>query len=70
MEKNDHEVVGGRFEKTTASLMDAFNASIEFDQKLYKQDILGSIAHAKMLAKTGIITEEEGKAIIEGLQGS
>jgi len=60
---------GGRFEKKTASLMDAFNASIEFDQKLYKQDILGSIAHAKMLAKTGIITEEEGKAIVEGLQG-
>ncbi len=59
---------GGRFEKNTASSVDAFNASIEVDQKLYKHDIIGSIAHAKMLKKTKIITKEEGEAIINGLQ--
>ncbi len=46
---------------------DAFNASIEFDQKLYKQDIRGSIAHAKMLGRQGIITEDETALIIKNL---
>ncbi|QZY55460.1 argininosuccinate lyase [Crassaminicella profunda] len=59
---------GGRFAKNTAALVDEFNASISFDQKLYKHDIIGSIAHAKMLKKSNIITEEEGKEIIEGLE--
>ncbi|QEK13280.1 argininosuccinate lyase [Crassaminicella thermophila] len=59
---------GGRFEKSTASFVDEFNASITFDQKLYKHDIMGSIAHAKMLAKSSIITKEESKKIIEGLK--
>lgn len=58
---------GGRFSKNTASLVDAFNASIEFDQKLYKQDIQGSIAHAKMLAKQGIISSSEAEEIINNL---
>ncbi|MEW9121995.1 MAG: argininosuccinate lyase [Thermotaleaceae bacterium] len=58
---------GGRFSKETASLVDNFNASIGFDQKLYKVDIMGSIAHAKMLGKSGIITLEESEKIIEGL---
>lgn len=58
---------GGRFAKSTASLVDSFNASIEFDQKLYKHDIMGSIAHAKMLGKCNIITPEESQMIIEGL---
>jgi len=57
----------GRFSKETASLVDEFNASIEFDQKLYKHDIQGSITHAKMLAKQGILSEEEAKLIIENL---
>jgi len=58
---------GGRFAKKTASLMDEFNASIDFDQKLYKQDIMGSCAHAKMLAKQGIISQEDCDTIIKGL---
>lgn len=59
---------GGRFAKTTASLVDSFNASIEFDQKLYKHDIIGSIAHAEMLGKCNIITIEESQIIIDGLK--
>lgn len=59
---------GGRFSKETASLVDEFNASIEFDQKLYKHDIQGSIAHAKMLAKQSIIAKEEAELIIENLE--
>lgn len=59
---------GGRFSKDTAAIVDNFNASIEYDQKLYKHDIKGSMAHAKMLGKTGIITEDEAAKIIKGLQ--
>jgi len=60
---------GGRFSKDTAAIVDNFNASIEFDQKLYKQDITGSIAHAKMLAHAGIISQEESLQIAQCLQG-
>ena len=50
---------GGRFTKETDQLVYNFNASISFDQKFYKQDIRGSKAHVRMLAKQGILTEEE-----------
>ncbi|MFR7953545.1 MAG: hypothetical protein ACLU4P_08900 [Ruminococcus sp.] len=50
---------GGRFTKETDKLVYNFNASISFDQKFYEQDIRGSKAHVKMLAKQGILTEEE-----------
>ena len=50
---------GGRFTKETDKLVYNFNASISFDQKFYKQDIRGSKAHVRMLAKQGILTEEE-----------
>ena len=60
---------GGRFTKETNQLVYNFNASISFDQKFYQQDIRGSIAHVTMLAKQGILTEEEKKQIIGGLQG-
>ena len=60
---------GGRFTKETDQLVYNFNASIGFDQKLYKQDIKGSIAHVKMLAKQGILTDQEGDAITVGLNG-
>jgi argininosuccinate lyase len=60
---------GGRFTKETDQLVYNFNASIEFDRKFYRQDIRGSIAHVKMLAKQGILTEEEGRQIIQGLEG-
>ncbi|MBM6919481.1 argininosuccinate lyase [Intestinimonas butyriciproducens] len=57
----------GRFGKDTDALVDALNASIPFDQRLYKEDIQGSQAHAAMLAKQGIITEEDNEAIQKGL---
>ncbi len=60
---------GGRFQKGTNRLVEAYSASIEFDNRLYRQDIRGSIAHARMLARQGIIAEEEAQAIIEGLEG-
>ncbi|MEG0377333.1 MAG: argininosuccinate lyase [Eubacterium sp.] len=58
---------GGRFNKGTDSLTDDFNSSISFDQRLYKQDIKGSIAHAKMLGKQGIITVPESELIVKTL---
>jgi len=60
---------GGRFTKETDKLVYDFNASISFDQKLYKEDIKGSIAHVTMLAKQGILTEDDKVAIIDGLNG-
>jgi hypothetical protein len=58
----------GRFQKETNTLVNDFNASINFDARLYKQDIVGSIAHATMLGEQGIISSEDAQAIIEGLQ--
>ncbi|MBE5927533.1 MAG: argininosuccinate lyase [Lachnospiraceae bacterium] len=60
---------GGRFTKETDELVNNFNASISFDKKFYKQDIRGSIAHVTMLGKQGILSAEDTKAIIEGLNG-
>lgn len=60
---------GGRFTKETDKLVHAFNASVSFDQKFYKEDIEGSIAHVTMLAKQKIITEDEKEVIITGLKG-
>jgi len=57
----------GRFAKGAAKLLDEFNASIMFDRKLYAEDIEGSIAHATMLAKQGILTQEELESIKKGL---
>lgn len=58
---------GGRFTKETDQLVYNFNASITFDQKFYKQDIEGSIAHVKMLGKQGILTEQEMQDIVKTL---
>ena len=60
---------GGRFTKETDQLVYNFNASISFDQKFYKQDIRGSIAHVTMLAASGILTDAERDQIIDGLNG-
>ena len=60
---------GGRFTKETNQLVHNFNESLSFDRKFYRQDIRGSIAHVKMLARQGILTSEDEKAIIEGLTG-
>lgn len=59
---------GGRFTKEENQLVHNFNESISFDQKFYRQDIAGSIAHVTMLAKQGILTEEDRDAIIAGLK--
>ncbi|NLY75277.1 MAG: argininosuccinate lyase [Firmicutes bacterium] len=59
---------GGRFQKETAPLMDDFHSSIHFDYRLAEEDIRGSIAHAKMLGDTGIITRSEADTIIIGLK--
>ena len=60
---------GGRFTKETDKLVNNFNASLPFDRRFYKQDIEGSIAHVTMLAKQGILTEEDRDSIIAGLTG-
>ena len=58
----------GRFAKETDHSLDVLNASLPFDQRLYRQDITGSMAHAKMLARQGIISAADGEAIVNGLQ--
>lgn len=60
---------GGRFTKETDQLVHNFNESLSFDQKFYRQDIRGSIAHVKMLAKQGILSEEDRDCVIKGLEG-
>ena len=60
---------GGRFTKKTDELVYDFNASISFDQRLYRQDIRGSMAHVRMLAKQGILSQEERDEILAGLTG-
>ncbi|MGG5342417.1 argininosuccinate lyase [Enterococcus sp. AZ192] len=59
---------GGRFEGKSEAWIDAFGASITFDQQLAQQDITGSLAHVKMLAKTGILTQDEAEQITNGLK--
>ena len=59
----------GRFSKDTDALVNELNASISFDQRLYREDIQGSLAHAKMLGDCGIISREDAAAITEGLNG-
>ena len=58
----------GRFQKETDTLVNDFNSSIGFDARLYRQDIAGSIAHARMLGRQGIIEEHEAETIIQGLE--
>jgi argininosuccinate lyase len=59
---------GGRFERGPASIMEEINASIEFDKRLAGQDLAGSMAHARMLAKQGIIAQADADAILNGLE--
>ena len=58
---------GGRFSEATDAFVAEFTASVQFDQRFYKQDIAGSIAHATMLAKVGVLTSEERDDIVQGL---
>ncbi len=59
---------GGRFSEPTDAFVEAFTASVTFDKRLYAHDIQGSIAHATMLAKVGVLSEEERAAIVAGLE--
>ncbi len=58
---------GGRFSEATDAFVQRFTASVEFDQRMYAQDIQGSVAHATMLAKVGVLTTGERDEIIQGL---
>jgi len=70
---DDHKAAdklwGGRFSEPTDAFVERFTASVGFDQRLYHHDIQGSVAHARMLAKVGVLTGEERDSIIEGLEG-
>ena len=59
---------GGRFDKETDSLVNDFNSSIQFDSRMYREDITGSVAHATMLGEQGIISPEESRQIVAGLR--
>ena len=66
-EKSD-KLWGGRFSEATDEFVERFTASVQFDQRLYQYDIEGSIAHARMLNKVGILTEDEASQIQSGLE--
>ncbi|WP_106476531.1 argininosuccinate lyase [Phytohalomonas tamaricis] len=68
MTQQTNQSWGGRFTEPTDEFVAAFTASIGFDQRLYHHDIRGSIAHATMLARVGVLTEQERDAIVNGLQ--
>jgi hypothetical protein len=65
--KASNQMWGGRFASGPAAIMEAINASIGFDKKLYAQDIRGSVAHSEMLAETGIISAGDHRKIAHGL---
>jgi len=67
MTKKDSRMWGGRFNEPTDAFVEAFTASVEFDQRLALFDIQGSLAHAKMLHKIGILNDDEHKAIETGM---
>ncbi|MCM2502274.1 argininosuccinate lyase [Aureimonas altamirensis] len=67
--KPGNEMWGGRFAQGPDAIMEAINASIDFDKRLYREDIAGSMAHAAMLAENGIISAEDAAAIHKGLTG-
>jgi len=67
-EKEQSKPWGGRFQEPTSELVEAFTASIAFDRRLYRYDIEGSIAHARMLARQGMISRNEARSIADGLK--
>ena len=66
-EEKTNQQWGGRFNEPTDAFVARFTASVEFDQRMYRQDIQGSVAHAKMLTKVGVLTEAECDDILNGL---
>lgn len=67
MSSDSKTMWGGRFQEPTDAFVERFTASVQFDQRLYQQDIRGSIAHASMLAQVKVLSEDEAKQIIDGL---
>ena len=67
-DKQTNQSWGGRFTESTDAFVAAFTASVNFDQRMYRQDIHGSIAHARMLARVGVLSQEDCAAIVEGLE--
>lgn len=67
--KKSDKLWGGRFSEATAASVEAYSVSIQYDGRLYHHDIMGSKAHARMLARQGLITDAECSAILEGLTG-
>jgi len=68
MNQDSDKPWAGRFNEPTDAFVEAFTASVGFDQRMYKQDIAGSIAHASMLAKVGVLSKDECKLIVDGLK--
>ena len=68
-QQKSEKMWGGRFAEATAASVEAYSASIHYDCRLYHHDIMGSKAHARMLARQGLITDEECAAIVQGLTG-
>ena len=68
MSQDSDKPWAGRFNEPTDAFVEAFTASVGFDQRMYRQDIAGSIAHATMLAKVGVLIEDECKLIVDGLK--
>ncbi len=66
---SDKKLWGGRFSKQTNKAVDDFHSSISFDMRMYEEDILGSVAHVKMLAKQKVISNDDGESIVNGLLG-
>jgi len=67
-ERTQNQSWGGRFTEATDTFVEAFTASVQFDQRLYHHDIAGSIAHATMLEKVGVLTADERNSIVSGLE--
>jgi argininosuccinate lyase len=65
--KTQKKLWGGRFEQSTAPLVEEYTVSATYDRKLFAQDISGSKAHARMLAKQGVLTSEEAATLVSGL---
>ena len=66
MSGNDKKAWSGRFQEQTDRMMEEFNASIGFDNRLWREDIIGSMAYAEALARAGIITNEESRNPVRG----
>ena len=67
-DRDEDSLLRGRFSEPTDDFVTRFTASVRFDRRLYRYDIAGSIAHARMLAKIGVLTDDERDAVVGGLE--